>query len=195
MKNFWLILLAIVSVNTEVTLAQSCKDSFHNNLVIPKASQWKILTDLTERGGSSQLRLEDVSEGLQLQGSVGAIAGRTGPVGFVIARIPYQIKDGSIGGLLALTSNKDINLTLTLTMESDSTLSYQNTIPIKAGSQEISFMWNDFKPFFRGQPQPEALPIDLNLVDSFALQVTRGNQVPEIRNNLIPIEFTFVILN
>lgn|GEM_PF-5856613 len=140
MKHFWLILFAIVSVNTEATLAQSFKDSIHNNLVIPKASQWKILTDLTERGGSSQLRLEDVFKGLQLQGSVGAIAGRTGPVGFVIARIPYQIKEGSIGGLLALTSNKDINLTLTLTMESDSTLSYQTTIPIKAGSQEISFL-------------------------------------------------------
>jgi hypothetical protein len=154
-------------------------------IAFPSAKNWEILTDGTERGGSSKAEIIDTSTGLEFSGSVGSIAGRTGPVGFAIARFPFRTDPKSEFAELQIESDKDIVLSLVAsipqTASEKAILTYQSQVVLKRGLNILRVPWTSFEPVYRGERVLVAPPFDKGIMNAFALQIRRGAQEESLR--------------
>jgi hypothetical protein len=167
-------------------------------LTLPKASAFEIVSDKTERGGASELEVTDVPNGLKFKGQVGSIQGSRGPVGFALARIPVAIDSHSVGSSLSIEAALPVTISIVMGVPDElnprpgaGTLTYSQSFPLNVGTNQISFMWQDMKATIRGRPIEGAAPFRPELAETFAIQVSRSQQVAVDPESFDPIPFDF----
>ncbi len=75
---------------SETTRASSSEKVL--SLAVPSRQHWTLLTDKTEReGGATEAELLESDEGMVFEGELGSIPSDRGPVGFAIARVPFDV--------------------------------------------------------------------------------------------------------
>lgn len=167
------------------------------DLKFAEFSQWQTINDGTERGGASRSLLAPNPRGVIFSGSIGAIPGQEGLVGFAIARAPYRIQNFSSAHCIAVESFSEINAEVVLSVSDgefpDGTRTYQFPFPLKLGPNKIQFYWSDFKAFKRGREDRSATKLDPTKVTAFGVQIRRGSQPPTRREDPASILFKILI--
>lgn len=170
-------------------------------LILPGAVKFEILSDRTERGGVSELVVTDVSTGLNFKGQVGAIQGSSGPVGFALARIPVAFDSSIAGGSLSIEAVSPIVISFVIGV-SDSlnptptrgTMTYSTSIPLKAGKNDVHFLWTQMEARIRGNLVMNAPKFQPEWSETIAIQVARSQQAGEMSDTFSPIAFDFTVL-
>ncbi len=145
-----------------------------------------MLSDRTERSesrSSSRGSVSDLSEGgVGLSCGVGTVQGQTGPVGFVIFRTPFRPKATDTGIDLEIFSDRRINIDLVI-----KNIGFEDTFQVprtlEPGQNLVQVSWPEFRLYFRGKQVESDQRLNPQDIQDFALQVRRGGQPPEIRNN------------
>ena len=167
-------------------------------LILPSANMFEIVSDRTERGGASELVLTDVPSGLNFKGQVGSIQGSSGPVGFALARFPTVLDSSTSGGTLSVETAKPVVISFVIGV-SDSlnpttgagTMTYSTSYELKAGKNDIQFLWTQMEAKIRGRLVPSAPKFQPEWAETFAIQVARSQQPGE---SFDPIQFDFTVL-
>ena len=170
-----------------------------NEIQPPKADQWQIVNDQTERGGASTGRVTDVANGIEFAGVLGSIPGNDGkPVAFSLARIKYRPTSNAKGVRVALSSLTPVTALILvappLPERQRPTTTYQKAIVLKGDGEIQTFKasWSEFEATVRGKKAKDAPKLDPTKIDSWALQVTRSSQPGQKRYE--PIEFQIRVL-
>lgn len=167
-------------------------------MTLPKASAFEIVSDKTERGGASELEVTDFPNGLNFKGQVGSIQGSRGPVGFALARIPVVLDSHSVGSSLPIEAALPVTISIVMGVPDElnprpgaGTLTYSQSFPLNLGTNQISFMWQDMKATIRGRHIEGAPRFKPELAETFAIQVSRSQQVTVDPQSFDPIPFDF----
>lgn len=183
------------------------KPKFGGELIVdfflPCAAFFEIITDKTERGGASELKLDDGQDGLRFTGHVGAIQGESGPVGFALARIPFVIEPGILGGSLVIRAVESVTISVVLGVldvrnpnPQAGNLTYSTSFVLNEGINDIRFVWNQMEAKIRGRLIPVAPALQPEWANSFAIQIARSQQTgPLVRaQDQVPFDFTVMKL-
>ena len=167
---------------------------------LPKASAFEIVSDKTERGGASELALTDVPHGLRFKGQLGSIQGQRGPVGFALARIPIVLDSSSLGSVISIEAALPITISIVMGVPEElnprpgaGTLTYSQSFPLSFGANQISFQWSDMTATIRGRHIEGAPQFRQEIAKTFAIQVSRSQQVTVDPDSFEPILFDFTV--
>lgn len=189
------VLLTLLSLFGFVPQAKSQPPE--HQLSPPRARDWVVLTDRTERAESrsnSQGSVTDLPQGgVSLDGRVGTVLGGSGPVGFVIFRTAFTPANGALGVGLKIYSQRALRIDLVI-KNKDRNDTFQVQRNLEPGLNLLSASWDQFRLFFRGREVPSEQRLSAMEIEDFAIQVRRGGQNPDLRNDPQDIVFQLQVL-
>ena len=148
-------------------------------------SQWTSSDD-TVRGGSSFSKLESVGDGVRFFGNLDTTT--LGGAGFASQRTTSNDTNWNLSAYDGLSvvvvrgDDKEYTINLRTTLpdrrpdgRDNSTLEYAWNFRAHASKVESTRTffgsWSDFKPTYRGRPQPDAPPLDTTQIKRFAIMM------------------------
>lgn len=192
MKSVLLTLLSLFGFTTQVK-----SQPLEHQLSPPSAGDWVVLSDRTERSESrsnSQGSVTDLPQGgVSLDGRVGTVLGGSGPVGFVIFRTAFTPTSGALSVGLKVYSQRALRIDLVI-KNKDRNDTFQVQRNLEPGLNLLSASWDQFRLYFRGREVPSEQRLSAMEIEDFAIQVRRGGQNPDLRNDPQDIVFQLQVL-
>jgi hypothetical protein len=156
-------------------------------------ADWSIKTDKTERPqvGASVATLLKTENELQFQGTLAAIEGNGGLVGFAFIEAPVSQDLSQYKYIEFYAKSKDPKVVYTLTLKDEQaqqdagTLTFEQEFVVGTEWTKVKLPLNQFTPKIRGRVV-DRFQLDLGLVRSLSFQINRSKQEPD---SPIPLEF------
>lgn len=190
------VLLAMLSLFGFAPQAKA--QSIEHQFSPPTSGDWIVLSDRTERSESrsnSQGSVTDLPQGgVSLDGRVGTVLGGSGPVGFVIFRTAFTPTHGALGVQLKVHSERALRIDLVI-KNKDRNDTFQVQRNLQPGLNVLTASWDQFRLYFRGREVPSEQRLREQDIEDFAIQVRRGGQNPDLRNDPQDIVFQLQVLN
>ncbi|MBP5972927.1 CIA30 family protein [Brasilonema sp. CT11] len=156
-------------------------------------ADWLIKTDKTERPqvGASVATLLKAQKELQFQGTLAAIEGNGGLVGFAFVETPLSQDLSQYKYIEFYAKSKEARVVYTLTLKDEQTqqdagtLTFEQEFVVGTDWTKVKLPLSEFQPKIRGR-LVDRFQLDLKQVRSLSFQINRSQQEPD---SPIPLEF------
>lgn len=156
-------------------------------------ADWSIKTDKTERPqvGASVAKLLQAENQLQFQGTLAAIEGNGGLVGFAFIETPLSQDLSQYKYIEFYARSKEPKVVYTLTLKDDQaqqnsgTLTFEQEFVVGTDWTKVKLPLSQFTPRIRGR-LVDNFQLDLGRVRMLSFQINRSKQEPD---SPIPLDF------
>lgn len=156
-------------------------------------ADWSIKTDKTERPqvGASVATLLKAEKELQFQGTLAAIEGNGGLVGFAFVETPLSQDLSQYKYIEFYAKSKEARVVYTLTLKDEQTqqdagtLTFEQEFVVGTDWTKVKLPLSQFQPKIRGR-LVDSFQLDLKQVRSLSFQINRSQQEAD---SPIPLEF------
>lgn len=115
-------------------------------------------------------------------------------MGFVIFRTAFTPSNGALGVQLKVHSERALRIDLVI-KNKDRNDTFQVQRELQPGLNVLTASWDQFRLHFRGREVPSEQRLRAQDIEDFAIQVRRGGQNPDLRNDPQDIVFQLQVLN